>query len=343
MRDVLNTLYVLTQGSYLRLDHETVVQEVDSKPNLTVPLHHLGAIVAFGNVMMTPFLLHRCAEDGRAVVLMTQHGQFRARLEGPQSGNVLLRRAQHEVASDARRALPAARAFIAGKIHNCRSLLLRARRESEDGAVQAQIEAAAQDLAVALGDLERASDLDSVRGVEGNAARVYFGCFNALLRAEPDTFHFDGRNRRPPRDPMNALLSFLYALLLNDCRSAAESAGLDPQVGLFHGLRPGRPGLALDLMEEFRPLIADRVAFAVINRRQLGAADFEERPGGAIRLAEAARKTVISAYQKRKQEELQHPDLAETLPLGLVPLVQARLLARHVRGDADMYVPFVPR
>jgi len=214
---------------------------------------------------------------------------------------------------------------------------------TQSGQFRARLEAAAKDLGVALTDLERAADLDAVRGTEGNAARVYFGCFNALLRAEHETFRFDSRNRRPPRDPMNALLSFLYALLLNDCRSAVEAAGLDPQVGLFHGLRPGRPGLALDLMEEFRPLIADRVAFALINRRQLGAADFEERPGGAIRLAEAARKTVIAAYQKRKREDLQHPDLAETLPLGLVPLVQARLLARHLRGDADMYVPFVPR
>jgi CRISPR-associated protein Cas1 len=343
MRELLNTLYVLTQGSYLRLDHETVVQEVDGKPNLKVPLHHLGAIVCFGNVMMTPFLLHRCAADGRAVVLLSEHGRFCARLEGPRSGNVLLRRAQHEAASDAARAAKAARSFVAGKIQNARMLLLRARRESEDEAARGDLEGAAAALAIALSDVERERDLDGIRGVEGQAAKAYFEAFNAMLRVNHGAFRFDGRNRRPPRDRMNALLSFLYALLVNDCRSAVEAAGLDPQLGLFHALRPGRPGLALDLMEEFRPLLADRLAFALINRRQLDESDFEERPGGAIVLAEKGRKTVIAAYQKRKQEELRHPEMAETMPLGLAPFVQARLLARHVRGDADLYVPFVPR
>lgn len=334
---------MLTQGSYLRLEGDTAVLEHEGEIRLRTPLHHLGAIVLLGNVMTTPALLHRCAEDGRTVVLLSRSGRFRARLEGPQAGNVLVRRAQHRRLDDAVACCATARFIVAGKLQNSRMLLLRGRREAADAGTRDELGRAADDLAAALRGLPGADTLDRIRGIEGHGARVYFAAFGALVRAGGTTFRLGERTRRPPLDPMNALLSFLYALVLNDCRSAVEAAGLDPQVGFLHGLRPGRAGLALDLMEEFRPLFADRLALALVNRRQVSAAEFETRPGGAVSLTDSGRRTVIAAYQRRKQEAVRHPELAETLPLGLVPMVQARLLARHVRGEAAAYVPFVPR
>jgi CRISPR-associated protein Cas1 len=342
VRQILNTLFVMTQGSYVRLERDTIVVELEGGERLKTPLHHLGAVVLYGNIMVTPFLLHRCAEDGRAVVLMSASGRFCARLEGPQSGNVLLRRAQHRRADDAIATAETARLIVAGKIQNCRMLALRARRDAEEEAARDALQRVADDFAAALRALPAAGDTDTIRGIEGNAARLWFAAFPLLLRGG-GAFAFSGRTRRPPLDRTNALLSFLYALLLNDCRSAIEATGLDPQIGFLHGLRPGRAGLALDLMEEFRPLLADRLAFALVNRGQITAEDFTLHPGGAVSLGDAGRRTVVAAYQRRKQEEVMHPVVAETLPLGLVPLVQARLLARHLRGEASSYEPFVPR
>lgn len=342
MRELLNTLYVQTQGTYLRLQGETVVAEVEHVEKLRIPLHHLGAVVAFGNVMTSPHLLARCADDGRAFVWMTENGRFRARMEGPRSGNVLLRRAQHHAADDPDAPLALARGSVAGKLQNGRLYLLRAARDAEDAAAAALRTAAAR-LERCLRDASLADDLDTLRGAEGEAAAVYFSMVPNLLRIDEPEFAWNGRNRRPPLDPVNALLSFLYALLTNDCVSAVEAAGLDPQIGFLHTLRPGRPALALDLMEEFRPLLADRVAFALLNRRQLQAGDFARREGGAVELSERARMEVLTAYQRRKQDELAHPLLAEPMPLGLAPLLQARILARAIRGDAPAYTPFVPR
>ena len=342
MRELLNTLYVQTQGTYLRLQGETVVAEVERVEKLRLPLHHLGALVVFGNVMTSPHLLAKCADDGRAFVWMTEHGRFRARMEGARSGNVLLRRAQHRAADAPDVALALARGSVAGKLQNARLYLLRAARDAQDEAAAALRIAAAR-LERCLHDASQASDLDRLRGAEGEAAAVYFNMVPNLLRVPDPEFTWNGRNRRPPLDPVNALLSFLYALLTNDCVSALEAAGLDPQIGFLHTLRPGRPALALDLMEEFRPLIADRTAFALLNRRQLRPEDFTKREGGAVELSEKARKEVLTAYQRRKQEELAHPLLAEPMSLGLAPLLQARILARAVRGDAAAYTPFVPR
>lgn len=343
MKQLLNTLYVLTQGSYLRLEGDAAVLEQEGAVKLRTPLHHLGGVVLFGNVMVTPALLHRCAEDSRSVVWLGRTGRFRARLEGPQAGNVFVRRAQHRRLDDAEASCTTARFFVAGKIQNSRMLVLRARRDTEDPATRDVLERAADDLAAALRALPGAAGLDEVRGTEGHAARVYFAALGRMVRTDTATFRLGERTRRPPLDPLNALLSFLYALVLSDCRSAVEAAGLDPQVGFLHGLRPGRAGLALDLMEEFRPLLADRLALALVNRRQVEAGDFESRPGGAVSLTEAGRRTVIASYQRRKQEEMAHPELQEGVPLGLVPLVQARLLARHIRGESAAYVPFIPR
>lgn len=343
MKQLLNTLYVMTQGSYLRLDHETLKLDVERETRLQVPIHHLGGIVLFGQVMVSPFVLHRCAEDGRSVVFLGQTGRFKGRLVGPQSGNILLRRAQHAAFDDPAKTLDLCRRIVAGKIHNSRSALLRAAREADGSEDRDALQTAAKELAVGLRTVEFAETPDVARGIEGQAAKSYFAAFPHFVRANRDAFAMDGRNRRPPRDRINALLSFLYALLLNDCQSACETVGLDPQLGFLHALRPGRPSLALDLMEEFRSYLADRLALTLINRRQIAPDDFEERPGGAVSLKEDGRKRVVAAYQNRKQEEITHPTLQQQMPVGLLPLIQARLLARSVRGEDSGYVPFVPR
>lgn len=340
---LLNTLYVTTPDSYLHLDNDTLRVEVEHDTRLRVPLHHLGAIVCLGNIRLSTPLMHRAADEGIALVMLDSHGRFKARLEGPVSGNVLLRSAQFDRSRDPLFALDVARNMVAGKIRNSRQILLRGARESKDDTEAGQISRAAGDLAAALRALPTASDLDMLRGLEGEAARQYFAALNLLVRADArEHFRMDGRTRRPPRDRFNAVLSFLYSMLMNDCRSALEAAGLDPQVGFLHALRPGRAALALDLMEEFRHL-ADRLALTLINRGQLGAGDFACREGGAVLLEGDARKAVVVAWQERKQEEITHALLAQPVPLGLVPLVQARLLARTLRGETAEYPPYLTR
>ena len=340
---LLNTLYVTTPESYLRLENDTIRVEVEREVKLRVPLHHVGAVVCMGNVGLSTPLIHRLADEGVALVLLDGNGRFKARIEGAVSGNVLLRRAQHDRSMDAAFTLETARACVAGKIRNARQVLLRGAREAKAADDTAAITRGADDLAASLRALPQSADLDTLRGVEGEAARQYFAALNLLVRADArDAFRMDGRTRRPPRDRMNALLSFLYSMWMNDCRSALEAAGLDPQVGFLHALRPGRAALALDLMEEFRPF-ADRLALTLINRAQIGAGDFAEREGGAVLLDGDARKTVVVAYQERKQEEMTHPLLAQPLALGLLPLIQARLLARAIRGETEGYLPFLTR
>ena len=317
--------------------------EVERESRLQVPLHHLTSVVCLGNVGFTTPLAHRLAEAGIALVLLDANGRFKARLEGPVAGNILLRQAQHAKAADPAFALATARACVAGKIKNARQVLLRGARESKQADEAAQLARGADDLAAALRGLPQAATLDEVRGVEGDAARRYFERLPLLVRPDArEDFRMEGRTRRPPRDRFNALLSFLYSMWMNDCRSACEAAGLDPQLGFLHAVRPGRAALALDLMEEFRAQ-ADRLALTLINRGQLSAGDFVQREGGAVLLDGDARKSVVVAYQERKKDELAHPLLAQPLPLGLVPLVQARLLARAIRGDTEGYLPFVPR
>jgi CRISPR-associated protein Cas1 len=339
---LLNTLYVTAPESYLRLDNDTLRVEVDREARLRVPLHHLSAVVCFGHVNLSSPLMHRLAEEGKALVLLDANGRFKARLEGETSGNVLLRRAHHQALDRADFVLELARTVVAGKIRNQRQVLQRGAREAKLEAEALQLDRAVNDLAASLRALPGAADLDTVRGIEGEAARGYFAALNLLVRPDRrELFSMNGRSRRPPRDRMNALLSFLYSMWMNDCRSAVEAAGLDPQMGFLHALRPGRAALALDLVEEFRPF-ADRLALTLVNRGQLAGQDFVEREGGAVLLDGDARKAVVVAYQERKKEELTHALLAETVPLGLVPLVQARLLARHIRGE-QAYVPFATR
>ncbi|GAB4487801.1 MAG: type I-C CRISPR-associated endonuclease Cas1c [Thermodesulfovibrionales bacterium] len=342
MKQFLNTLYIMTQGAYLSLDHETVKVEIEGKVQTQVPLHHLGSIVTMGNVMVSPFLLGKCAEDGRSVVMLDRNGRFQCRMVGKTMGNVLLRKAQYECVRDSEISVRVARHMVAGKVRNARHSLMRSARESDNPDEGHALRNAAGTLSRSLFDLEKTADLDVVRGIEGEAASAYYNVFDRMIIPGcRDVFALKDRNRRPPLDPINALLSFLYTLLLHDCVSSLEGVGLDPQMGFLHSLRPGRPSLGLDLMEELRAVLADRLAITLINRKQLVADDFEARPGGAVYLNDKGRKEVVVAYQKRKQDEIHHPLLKEKVPFGLVPHVQARLLVRHLRGDMETYIPFL--
>jgi len=344
MKVLLNTLYVTHPDAYVKLERETLCVLIDREKHLQVPLHHLGGLVLFDHVMVSPALMERCMEDGRSLVWLDRSGRFRARMEGPVSGNVLLRQTQYRIVDDAERCLELARLFIAGKLRNSRQLLLRAARESTEETERATLVQAAKVLAYQLRKLPKAKDLDQVRGMEGDGARRYFEQLERVIKPQMrNSFPFDARNRRPPRDRFNALLSFLYALVLNDCRSALETVGLDPQAGFFHCLRPGRPALALDLQEEFRAPMADRLAVTLVNRGQIKPVHFTEFGSGAVLLNEEGRKLVITAYQERKQRTLMHPLLEQSVPIGLLPYIQARLLARHLRGDLDEYVPYLQR
>lgn len=340
---LLNTLYVTLPDAWLRLDNDTLRVDVERETRLRVPLHHLSAVVCFGHTGLSAPLMHRLADEGIALVLLDGNGRFKARLEGAVSGNVLLRQAQFQRLGDAAFTLDTARACVAGKIKNARQVLQRGAREAKSEDEADRLSRLAADLAASLRALPQAATLDALRGVEGEAARQYFSGLSLLVRLDQrEAFAMDGRSRRPPRDRFNALLSFLYSLWMNDCRSALEAAGLDPQAGFLHALRPGRAALALDLMEEFRPW-ADRLALTLVNRGQLQAKDFVLREGGGVALQPDARKAVVVAFQERKKEEIIHPLLAQSLSLGLVPLVQARLLARAVREDGAPYMPFVAR
>lgn len=341
IRELLNTLYVQTQGSYLKLNHETLVLDAPEQEPFQVPLHHLGSLALFGNVLVSPFLMHRCAEDNRPITWFDFNGRFKARLQGPTTGNVLLRQAQHRAMESPQACLALARCFVEGKIRNARFVVQKARREEAgDLEVLERGEGQLENHAKGVPD---AQTLDELRGIEGMASVAYFGCMNALVVNPDPFFQFTERNRRPPRDAINALLSFAYALLAKDCSGALEGVGLDPQVGYLHALRPGRPALGLDLMEEFRAVVADRAVLTLLNRNQLQKRHFEQRPGGAVNLTEEGRKIFLKHWQERKKTDVQHGVLRESMPQGLLPHVQARLLARTLRGDLRDYPPYVAR
>ncbi len=344
MHTLLNTLYVMTPHAYAHLENTTVRIDVEREKRLQVPLHHLSGLVAFGNVMVSPALMHRLADEGKSLVLLDEHGRFKARLEGPVSGNILLRQAQHRAAEASPTTLELARACVAGKLRNSRTNLQRGARESADPDEATQLTRATDNLAASLRAAAVAASLEELRGVEGEAARGYFAALNLIVKPQARAdFALDGRSRRPPLDRFNALLSFLYSMLMNDCRSALETVGLDPQLGYLHAVRPGRAALALDLQEEFRSILADRLALTLINRGQLDADDFEVREGGAVMLGEKGRRVVVTAWQERKQEEITHPFLEAKLPIGLLPLIQARFLARAIRGEMEGYLPYLAK
>lgn len=343
MRTHLNTLYVTTQGAYLSKDGETVLVRVDGKPKIRVPAHNLEGIVCFGNISCSPFLMGHCGARGVRLSFLSKYGRFLARVQGPTTGNVLLRREQYRRADDPAQSAAIARSIVLAKISNCRVVLLRSRRDHPANAGGADLERASAELARLSRRVRDGSTVDQLRGVEGAAARAYFGAFRHLVVQQSDDFPFAARSRRPPLDRMNALLSFIYTVLVHDVSGALEAVGLDPAVGYLHRDRPGRPGLALDLMEELRPYLGDRLAASLVNLRALKAKDFETQESGAVLLGDRGRKTVLAAYQKRKDEELTHPYLGEKTTVGMLTHVQALLLARFLRNDLDAYPPFLAR
>ena len=333
----------MTQGAYLHRDGETIAVKVGPDFKLRVPVHTLEGLVCWGQVSCSAPVLSLCCEKGVGISFLTEQGRFLARVQGPVSGNVLLRRQQYRMADGAELALPAARMIVTAKIANSRVVLLRAAREIADTCRETALRDAGNRLTWIGLDASRAGSIDEARGHEGLAGQVYFESFDNMIIGDQEGFRFGGRSRRPPLDRVNALLSFAYALLRHDIESALEAVGLDPAVGFLHADRPGRPSLALDLMEELRSPLADRLVLTLINRRQVDSRGFVQQDGGGVLLEESTRKKMVGAWQIRKQEEIEHPFLRERIPLGLVPYVQALLLARFVRGGLDGYPAFLWR
>lgn len=341
MKRLLNTVYITTEGAALRKEGENLVAEVEGEVRARVPFHMLSSVVAFGPILLSPALIGACAERGITMVLLDRIGRFQARIEGPISGNVLLRRAQYRLADGGEDIV---RSFVIGKIANQRAVIRRALRDygtEMTPDVRTALDATTDRMAIILRRAQLSDGtVDALRGSEGEAANRYFAVFDHLIRSPDADLRWTARSRRPPLDPINALLSFLYTLLTHDCRAACEAAGLDPAVGFLHRDRPGRPSLALDLMEELRAPLVDRLALSLVNRRQLRSGDFRRMDGGAVLLSDDARRLVLTAWQERKKEERLHPFLQEKAPFGLVPFLQAQMLARHLRGDIDAYPPW---
>ena len=341
MRKLQNTLYVTTPMAYLSLDGETVVIQNEDECLGRVPLINLENIVSFGYRGASPRLMGACAERGIGLCFLTQHGRFLARISGPVSGNVLLRTEQYRIADNAKDALPIAKMFLTGKVFNGRWSLERTLRDHALRVDAERLNSAIGQMKQALTDIPDARSVDELMGIEGVAAKAYFSVFAQLVLRNQGYFKFDGRNRRPPLDPVNALLSFTYSILGNEIAGALESVGLDPAVGFLHALRPGRASLALDMLEELRAPLADRFVLSLINLGTVTERDFARKENGAFYLTDDARKRFLAAWQKRKQETITHPFLKEKLPWGLVPYAQAMMLSRYIRGDLDAYPPFM--
>ncbi|HEY2290228.1 MAG TPA: type I-C CRISPR-associated endonuclease Cas1c [Thermoanaerobaculia bacterium] len=341
MKKHSNTLFVTTAGAYLAKEGEAVAVRVEKEVRMRVPIHTLDSIICFGQIGFSPFLLGLCGQRGVAVSFLTEHGRFLARLQGPTSGNVLLRREQYRRADDPAACAALVRPILTAKIANSRTVLLRALRDRPSHPAADAVRTAASRLAQHLQALTADLAVDALRGIEGSAARIYFEVFDSLIVQQKDDFFLRERNRRPPLDNMNALLSFIYTLLRHDFAAALESVGLDPAVGFLHRDRPGRPGLALDLMEEMRACLADRLALSLVNLNQVRPSGFTRDETGGIAMDSETRKAVLVAYQKRKGEEIVHPFLDEKTTWGLLPHLQSALLARTLRGDLDGYPPFL--
>lgn len=341
MRHLLNTLFVTSEDIYLSLDGENVVANREKTVVARYPLHTLSAILSFSYPGASPALMGACARRGISLSFCTPRGKFLARVTGEANGNVLLRRTQYRVADDPAQSCAIACAMVFGKVHNARWSIERTRRDHRLRVDDQRLGEVSGQLKVMLPQLLQETDLDSLRGLEGAGATAYFGVFDQLILGDRSVFRFETRSRRPPLDPVNALLSFAYSLLSHDCASALESVGLDSYVGFLHRDRPGRSSLALDLMEEFRPCIADRFVLSCINNRVFEKSDFIYRENGGVLLSEGGRRTFLRRWQERKKDSLTHPFLSEKVPWGLVPYLQALLLARYLRGDLDAYPPFL--
>lgn len=342
MKPLGNTLYITKQGAYVSKDGTNIVISLERTELLRLPIHTIQGLVCFGNVMVTPFALGLCGENHVTISFLSENGKFLARCTGPQSGNILLRRAQHRFSVDGTQVSVAAGAFVSAKIANARTILLRYGRDhslQENSGIPRTIDI----LAESLRGLRSPPPVERIRGIEGDAARNYFQVFDELIRNNKSDFFFRERSRRPPLDNVNALLSFFYALLAHETTAACESVGLDPQMGFLHADRPGRPSLALDLMEEFRPWVVDRFVLTLINLGQVKANDFSKRETGAVEIKDDSRREMIKQWQERKKETILHPFLNEKTPIGLLPFLQAQLFARWLRGDLDAYPPFFYR
>ncbi len=343
MKKHLNTLFVTTQGAYLFKEGETVVVKVEGEVRLRLPIHTIGGIVCFGNVLCSPFLLGFCAENDVAISFLTERGRFLARVQGPVSGNVLLRREQYRKADDQSATVEVTKSVLTGKLANCRTVLQRALRDHGEKLNSQALKDVSARMSYYLERLDGETQLDALRGIEGDSAHMYFSVFSELITAQKEDFIFEERNRRPPLDNVNSLLSFVYTLLAHDVRSALESVGLDPAVGFLHRDRPGRPGLALDLMEEFRPFFADRLVLSLINLRKVQGDGFTKTESGAVLMSDETRKEVLVSYQNRKQEEIMHPFIGEKIHVGMLFYIQALLFSRFLRGELDAYPPFIWR
>ncbi|MGR6835522.1 type I-C CRISPR-associated endonuclease Cas1c [Syntrophomonas erecta] len=341
MRKLLNVLYVTNPDTYLGCDGENVVVRAGDQEQARIPVHILEGIVTFGYTGASPALMRLCSKKGVTISFLNEYGKFLARVEGPVSGNVLLRRKQYRVADDMDFTANMAATCVLGKVSNCRSVLQRALRDHKNKVDVDTLTAAITRMAGQMKRLRSCKNVDSVRGIEGEAAQLYFSNFSELVLEEKQAFAMSRRSRRPPRDNINALLSFLYTLLVHEVRSALETVGLDPAVGFLHRDRPGRPSLALDLMEELRPVLADRLAVSLINRKQITPKGFMKNESGGVVMDKDTYKIVLTAWQKRKREEIIHPYLEERIPIGLLPYTQALLLARYFRGDLDGYPVFI--
>lgn len=340
MRKLLNVVYISTPDMYLALDGENVVFKREEKTVSRLPLHNLEQIVCFSYTGVSPALMGACAARGIGLCFLSPYGKFLARVEGKQKGNVLLRKIQYRVSDDEAQSTKTAVPFLLGKVGNCRKVLDRAVRDHSMMVDVDAFKAVSQSLREILFQIKEAESLDDLMGYEGSAAKLYFGQFDQLILKQKDAFFFHDRNRRPPQDNMNALLSFLYTLLTSEVASALETVGLDPYVGFLHRDRPGRPSLALDLMEELRPVFADRLALSMVNLKQVDGDGFTEKENGGILMNDETRKKVLTLWQERKKEKITHPYLKEKVEFGLIPYIQALLLARYLRGDLDSYPPF---
>lgn len=341
MKRLLNTLFVMTQGAYLRKEGEAIAVRIDGQTKMRVPIITIRSIVCFGKVLLSPALMGFCAGQNVTISFLTTYGKFLARVQGAQTGNVLLRRTQYRWADDTGKTASICRTIVASKIANCRSVLQRGMRDHEGKIDTRKMAATTKKLKASMDDVIHESDPDKIRGIEGDSAKQYFGIFSELILQEEDDFSFNTRSRRPPLDRVNALLSFVYTLLYHDMRSALEVVGLDPAVGFLHRDRPGRMSLSLDLMEEHRPFFADRLVLSLINRKQIAKDSFRITESGAVLLKDEARKVVVTAYQNRKQEVLIHPFLGDKMHIGVLFQSQAILLARYLRGDIDGYPAFI--
>lgn len=341
MRKLMNTLYVTSPDTYLSLDGENIVVLKDDKEKIRIPMHNLEGIVAFGYTGASPALMRYCTKNNIALTFLSQSGKFSARIVGETKGNVVLRREQYRIADDEKRSLTIARNCIIGKLYNSKSVVKRAIRDHSQRIDTEQFEKIVLQLNNCLTLVQQANSLDELRGYEGEAAVRYFSILDQLILQQKDSFYFHARNKRPPLDNMNAMLSFVYTLLAHETSAALESVGLDPYVGFMHTDRPGRISLALDIMEELRSIFVDRFVISLVNKRIVNENGFEKQENGAVMMTDSTKKEILRNWQERKQDKIKHPFLNETVEWGLVPYIQAMLLARFIRGDLDEYPPFM--